>query len=362
VRDLAGAPARIDWDPEAVRFEAGSGGGRAVALGGRGDAVAISRANGEIFGLDAFSIELDLQRAGTGKDGGHVLHLHRTLDLVLSDDGRLSFGLATDEGRATVRSEAGAVGKGWHAVELRYASGDGIALRLDGAEVARAALSGTTAEALHWDLVLGRPWGGEARGRVDDFVFRAGPEDRALLALDFEGDLRDAGGRDVGVRAQGALRFREGSDGQGAALGEGSVLVGRENAFLHERDAFEMTFDVRRDGPAESGRLLHLNNAMDAWVSADGRLSFGLTTDEGVFWVDSKPGAVSGRGWHEVEIGYDAASQRLRLEVDGRASEARAWGETAEAKWWGLTLGAAWGDPLEATIDAFRFNDAPDWA
>ena len=308
-----------------------------------------------------------------------MLTLYRTLDLRLGDDGALRFELITDEGKAVARSDAGAVGTGWHRVELSYDSGKGaMTVAVDGEEVARAAQSGTTPEASHWGLTLGRTWGDEARGFVDDFVFLGEAEAEAparpepepgkgkgetLVALDFEGDLSEADGRPVGVRAKGEVGYARGTDGRGVTVGkEGSVLIARENDFLHERDAFEFAFDLKRGGASEDGRVLHLHRAVEAWVARDGTLDVALRTDEGTFRLESEKGAVSARGWHEVEIGYDDAEGRLRLTIDDESVQTRASGTTAEGLWWGLMLGSAWGDTLGATIDDFRMSDVPDWA
>ena len=387
VRDRSGNGAEIEWDPSEVSFATGVGGeGRAVALGSRDGAVTISRDNADLFGRDSFAIAFDLKREGTEDDGGRVLSLHRTLDLRLGDDGGLRFELITDEGRAVARSDAAVIGTGWHAVELSYDSDRGVmAIAVDGEEVARAAQEGTTAEASHWGLTLGRIWGGEAQALVDEFVFAgeadgetggkasapapSSPEPKpaaekgaTLVALDFERDLKDADGRSIKVHADGPVGYAKGTDGRGVTVGEGSVEIARSNAFLHERNSFEFTFDLKRDGASEDGRVLHLHRAIEAWVAEDGTLDVILRTDEGTFRAETEKGAVSGRGWHEVEIGYDDAAERLRLTVDGESVEARASGTTPEGSHWGLMLGSGWGDTLGATIDTFRMDDAPDWA
>lgn len=345
--------------------------------------ILIDRDSEQLYSLENFALSLNF---APDKPGAHgvLFVLPEAMQGAVLANGAFRFTITTTEGHATATTAPGTF-SGTKARDLAVTyDGREVHVYLDGAEAASAPVKGLTKALEHWGLVIGNQWNGSVRGVVRDVALSAEiggdgapplvkgdggsggggstAEEETLLALDFEGDLRDAEGRDIGVRAQGALDFQEGSDGQGAALGEGSVLIARENDFLHGRDSFEMAFDLKRDGSAEAGRLLHLNKAMDAWVSTDGTLSFGLTTDEGTFWVDTQAGALSARSWHEVEIGYDDASQRLRLEVDGQVYGTRASGETAEAKWWGLTLGAAWGDPLDATIDAFRLSDAPDWA
>ena len=388
VRDRAGEPAALQWDRGAVEFGPGSDGGRALELDGRDGAVTIARSNAEIFDLDAFEIAFDLRAIGTGSDGGRVLTLHRTLELALADDGALALELATDGGRAVARTEGGAIGTGWHAVEIDYASGEGVSISVDGEVLADAPLEGSTAEALWWGLVLGHPWGGRtADARLDDLVIRTGegsgdpgsaggssgggsklvsgegsgggaPE--TLVSLDFEGHLRDPDG--AAVRGLGPVGFGGGSEGRGARLGEGSVLVARENDFLHERSSFGIEFDLKRAGPGSDGRVIHFERALDAWVSDEGALTVALRTDEGRFSVSTGEGALSARGWHDVAIGYDDAAESLRVSVDGEAVETSASGETAPRLHWGLVLGSAWGDTLEAQIDAFRMTDTPDWA
>ena len=159
------------------------------------------------------------------------------------------------------------------------------------------------------------------------------------MALDFEGDLAEAQGRAVRVRADGPVAFAEGSEGEGARVGEGAVLLGRGNDFLHGRDALAIGFDLKKDDAGEHGRVLHLPKAFESWVTPEGAFEFLLWTDEGQFRVETEAGAVSDTGWHHVEIGYDDATDRMRLEVDGEVHEARASGTTAEGSLWGAQPG-----------------------
>ena len=198
VQDVSGRGAHVEADASAVEFALGSSGmGRAVEIGGRGDAVTLSRANAELFDRDEFHIAFDLKR-DPGGESGRVLTLPRTLDLTLRDDGRLAFALTTDEGTAIARTKAPVVaGADWHRVELAYDGGAGVMqVVVDGAVAAEAELTGRTAPARYWGLTLGRPWGGEADGAIDEFVFYEeafvrDTEDGAARAA--AGDPRPAG-------------------------------------------------------------------------------------------------------------------------------------------------------------------------
>ena len=376
VRDAAG-DAVIEWDRDAVRFDADPDGGRSVALGDKSDGVTISRANAELFERDAFTIAFDLKRA-PGDEGGHVVSLPRTLDLSIEDDGGLRFTLVTDEGRAVAVSEAPVLADAaWHAVELAYDADEGaMQVVVDGVVAAEASQSGTTGEAKHWGLTLGQPWGGEADGLIDDFRFYGGAElrdapppagpsgqtgDGVLLALDFEGSLADAGGRPVELAATGDVPYVAGAQGRAAWIGETSIEIGRSNAFLHGREAFGIGLDLKRDGAGADGYVLRLKDAFEGWVTEDGAFVFELETDEGRFRVETADGAL-GTGWSRVEIGYDDAADRLQITVDGQSVETRASGATPEASHWGLSLGSPWGHGFEGAIDGFVMSDAPDWA
>ena len=396
--DLSGRATRADWDRSATSFVEGSDGmGGAVALGDRQDGVTLARSNDHLFDLDAFHIAFDLRRAdldGDGRiDGGQVLSLHRALGLSMDDDGALSFDLTTTKGEAVVRSWVSVLpDEEWHRVELAYDSAAGrMQLAVDDAVVGEAALSGATLPASHWGLAVGRLWGGEAEGHLDglrihdEARFRKGgdaPEapdaltafgtlacedpdapGAVLTALDFERGLADAAGRRVGTYAQGDLDFAAGHGGGKAARidADSAVVIARDNAFLHERDAFEFAFDLKRDADCDGGRVLHLHKALEAHVENDD-LVFTLTTDEGRFELATRGGAMRGEGWHEVEIGYDDGADRLTLSVDGETVSTRASGSTAPGTTWGLSLGAAWGDSVEGAIDDFAMASAPDWA
>ena len=183
VRDLAGERAALEWDRDAVEFGAGSGGGRAVALGARDGAITLSRSNDELFGLDSFEIGFDLRAMDTGSDAGRVLTLHRTLEVSLTGDGGLKFALETDEGRAVARTEGGVIGTGWHAVEVAYESGQGISISVGGQVLADAAPGGLDGRGAvvgaHARPPLGGPSGRRLARRPRDphrrGVGRAGP-------------------------------------------------------------------------------------------------------------------------------------------------------------------------------------------
>ena len=388
VADASAHGTRIERDEAELRFEAGSDGtGRSVALGDAGDGVVLSRGNAHLFELDAFHVAFDLRREDASDGGGRILSLHNTLELRMDDAGRLVFDLATDGGQATAATAAPVLTDGgWHTIEMAYDGERGLMqLVLDDEVVADAALTGTTAGASYWGLSLGRLWGGEAEAFIDDLriwdeaqlrgATEAGgselstlsdvstEEADVLAAFEFDGNLSEAGQRRVGVWAADGVSFGEGRDeGQAVRIGDGAaVAITRDNAFIHERDAFALSFDLRKDDAAGEGRVIHFNKAMEARV-VDGEFVFSLRTDEGTYEVATTGGAMDDADWHAVEIGYDDAAGRLTLDVDGAEASTEASGTTAEALYWGLTLGAAWGDALEGSVDHFVMSAAPDWA
>ena len=393
VADASGAGTRVQWNEAAARFGEGSDGqGASIALGDRDDGVTLARSNAHLFDLDAFHVSFDFRRADLDQ-GGQILSLHKALDLSVDAEGALSFELTTVDGAAVAQSWAPVIADtGWHSVELAYDAAAGLMqLVVDGEVVGDARQTGATQPAYHWGLTLGRRWGGEADGYLDDLrIFdeahlRSGgmahargeggelrasptagcddPSDGTLAKFDFERGLAEAGGRKVGVWKTGDLGFAAGRDG-GTALRveqDAAMVVARDNAFLHERDAFAFAFDLKRDGDDDGGRVLHMHKAMEACVEDD-EFVFGLTTDEGHFRVSTKGDALAGDGWHQVEIGYDDARDRLSLTVDGETTWARASGTTAPGSTWGLSLGSTWGDSVEGAIDDFAMAAAPDWA
>ena len=392
-RDVSGMGTRAAWDPAAVSFGEGSDGtGASIALGDRHDGVTLARTNAHLYDMEAFHIAFDLRLADLGR-GGDILSLHRALDLSVDADGALSFELTTVDGTAVARSWTSVVdGAGWHAIEIAYDAGSGVMqLVVDGELVGDAAQTGATLPAAHWGLTLGHRWGGEAQGHLDalriyDQAFLRGegmaaaraegsglqalgtagsddPSAPVLAAFAFERGLSEDGGRRVGVYAEGDLAFAAGRDGgQALRVEQGSsMVIARENAFLHERDSFAFAFDLKRDRDDDGGRVLHMHKAMEARIEDD-RFVFALTTDEGRFEVSTGTDALEGDDWHHVEIGYDAARDRLSLAVDDETSWTRASGATAPGSTWGLNLGAAWGDSMDGAIDDFVMSAAPDWA
>ena len=393
IEDISSAGTRAQWDEAAVRFGEGSDGlGASLALGDRHDGVTLARSNAHLFDLDSFHVSFDFRRADLDH-GGQILNLHRALDLSVDAEGALSFELTTVDGPAVAQSWRPVIADtGWHAVELAYDASAGLMqLVVDGEVVGDARQTGSTQPASYWGLTLGRRWGGEADGYLDDLriydeaylraegIARArgeggdlhasptvgcdDPSDATLAEFDFERGLSEAGGRKVGVWSTGDVGFTAGRDG-GAALrveqGSAMVVAG-DNAFLHERDSFSFAFDLKRDGGDDGGRVLHLHRAIEARVDDD-EFVFGLTTDEGHFRVSTQGDALAGDDWHRVEIGYDDARDRLSLTVDGETTWARASGTTAPGSTWGLSLGSTWGDSVDGAIDDFAMASAPDWA
>lgn len=398
IEDGSDRGTHVAWDEGAVVLGEGSGGtSGAVALGDRYDGVTLTRWNPHLYDLDAFHIAFDLRR-GDLDAGGHIMTLHRSFGLSVDELGLLTFELTTTEGEAVAQSrEPVLADTDWHAVEMAYDGAKGLMqLVVDGVVVGEAQVTGSTLPVAYWGVSLGRLWGGEADGWMDalriydEAYLRPSPVESAapglaaagdvacadpemgtdmasrpetLAAFDFEGDLIEAGGRRVGVWTKGDPDFTEGREvGQALRIGaEGAVTIARETAFLHERDAFALAFDLRKDAASEDGRVLHLHKALDAWVVGE-EFVFSLRTDEGQFRVSTRGAALGDDDWHRIEIGYDDAARRLALTVDGETVEATASGTTAPGLSWGLSLGAAWGDALEGAIDGFRLDAAPDWA
>ena len=398
VADASAHATRVNWSRAAAEFGEGSDGmGDAVALGDRRDGMTLDRGNDHLFDLDAFHVAFDLRRAdldGDGRlEGGQILSLHRALGLSMDRAGALTFELTTTKGEAVAQSWVPVLtDEAWHRVELSYDSAQGwMQLVVDDAVAGETRQTGATLPASHWGLALGRLWGGEAEGYLDELRIhdearlRDGPgaghgagsleafgtvacedplaADAVLAQLDLDRSLADAAGRRVGVYAKGELDFVSGHGGGHAArIGpDAAVVIARDNAFLHERDAFRFDFDLKRDAGCDGGRVLQLHRAFEARVEDD-ELVFTLTTDKGRFEVSTRGDALGGEDWHDVEIGYDDRRGELRVEVDDHVFSTQAHGTTAPGTTWGLSLGAAWGDGVEGAIDDFAMSAAPDWA
>lgn len=363
------------------------GSGRSVALGQGDRAADLDLTRGVLLDGDGFTLAFDLARESRG-DGGQIFVLPGVMRASLGDQGHLTFEMADRGGWFEARSVAPVVtGTGWHELAFSHDAEAGvIRILVDGAMVAEAEGTPAKSGAVGRFLTLGHSHGIDvADGFVDDLrVFDdatdggdaadaaanaaadadAGPArpGGTLASLDFERTLSDAAGHGATVTSKGGPRYVDAADGRGIELGDGaSVRIERDAAFLHERDSFGFSFDLRRDGAREDGRVLHFNKALEARVEADGTLVFELWTDEGRFDLRSDAGAISARNWHAVEIGYDDAEGLLALMVDGDRVETRAGGTTAEAVYWGLTLGAQWGDGLRADLDTFRMTDEAGW-
>ena len=397
VQDASSQDTRVAASLKALTFGEGSdGSGASVALGDRRDGVTLDRSNAHLFDLDAFHIAFDVRRAdldGDGRaEGGQILSLHKALGLSIDGDGAMTFELATTKGEAVIQSWVPVLTEeAWHSVELAYDAGRAhMQLVVDGEVVGDAELTGSTLPASHWGLALGRLWGSEAEGFIDELRIHdearlrepASPEmaeelrafgtlacdepaseDAVLFELDFDGSLAEAAGRRVGVFAKGELDFVAGRNGGQAARidSDASVVIARDNAFLHERDSFAFAFDLKRDRDDDGGRVLQLYKGFEARIEDDD-LVFALATDEGRFEVATRGDLLGDDDWHRVEIGYDDAAGRLRLTVDGASVTKAAHGTTAPGSTWGLSLGAAWGDSAEGAIDDFTMAAAPDWA
>ena len=170
VVDASGHGTIVDFDPSRVRL--GERDGKTGYDLGSDNAFEISRKNGDIFGLDAFTIELSFARASATGGTGSLFRLHQSKSLTLEKNGELAFGFIDASGTAVRMVTKGAAldDVDWHHVVVSYDSAEArLALYVDGVALATAAASGDTKAAASWGLASGNPFGTNFTGLVGDF-------------------------------------------------------------------------------------------------------------------------------------------------------------------------------------------------
>lgn len=128
-------------------------------------ALSLGRENTQLFGREAFNIDLRFKQTDAMKDGG-LLGIHTVFKLDIEKDGALSFWLRTADGDFEITTEAGVMNTtDWQDIGVRYDGVAGtLALVVDGVTMASGAATGATTGPLSWGVQLGRPWGDDATG------------------------------------------------------------------------------------------------------------------------------------------------------------------------------------------------------
>lgn len=384
--------------------------GKGFQLGGDKDLV-IGREHSQLFGLDAFTISLDLRKDSADAHGG-LLNQHTILDLAVRADGGLILGLNTDEGSVSLRTDAGVLSDtNWHNVNLAYDNDKGqVEILVDGGSVASATLTGRTADALYWGFVVGDPWHDTLPAVVDNLKITlpdpapevAGvyaeapgiedaipdipepaaepapvvdapqaaldpapapqvPQHHSLLDIDFSDGGRDTSGYDsqVNDRTEGA-GFTAGKEGDGFQIG-GDTTFRIDNGATHlfGLESFDIGFDFRRDEDGGHGGLLNQQKVLDLHMRADGALRLKLVTDDGIVRMRTEAGVLDGTDWHRINVTYDSDKGLAQILVDGQSmASAALTGRTAEARKRDFIIGDPWKDSAAGVIDNLQITRA----
>jgi len=144
-------------------------------------------------------------------------------------------------------------------------------------------------------------------------------------------------------------------------IGDGNKLsLHKSNLDIHNLETFGIAFDIKPTGDEQFGAFLSFSDVMYARINDDGSVVFKLTTDKGVFTVDSD-GAVFGDGdWHRLGVAYDGSTGQLEMFADGdRVSSSFATGVTPPRGDSALIFGNTWNDSMDAYIDNIEMSTDP---
>jgi len=408
-KDASSYNTQITDTSNGTAFVAGKD-GKGFQLGGDKD-LAIGREHGQLFGLTAFNISLDLRKDSADAHGG-LLNQHTILDLAVRTDGGLLLSLNTDEGSVSLRTDAGLLSDtNWHNVTLAYDNDKGqVEILVDGDAVASAALTGRTADALYWGFVVGDPWHDTLPAVVDNLkitlpdpapevagVYAQAPgiEDaipdipepaaepapvadapaatpdpepapapqdpliHSLLDVDFSDGGADTSGYDsqINDRTNGA-GFTDGKEGDGFQIG-GTTTFRIDNSAtqLFGLENFDIGFDFRRDENGGDGGLLNQQKVLDLNMRADGGLRLKLITDEGTVRMRTEAGVLDDTDWHRINVTYDSDKGVAQILVDGEVMASKSHsGRTADAHKRDFIIGDPWHESAAGVIDNLQIT------
>lgn len=375
----------------------------------------LGRENTQLYGREAFNIDLRFKQTDTLKDGG-LLGIHTVFKLDIEKDGALSFWLRTSDGDFTITTEAGVMDTtDWQDIGVRYDGPAGtLALVVDGVVMANGAATGATTGPLSWGIQLGRPWGDDATGvfesvsmslphsttsntttpQTPEVIPETPPQDvvdpveedtsdapqtpisspplaqepldddNILLDMDFSDGLKDASSHDSEVRDDtgGTGVVSTGKDGAGFKLGgDASFNIDKSSVQLFGLAAFNIAFDIRKDSADAQGGIFNQHTILDLAARADGGLRLRLSTDEGSVDLNTQAGVLNDTNWHKVNVIYDSDAGQVEILIDGDSiASAALTGSTAEAKYWGFVIGDPWDDSVPAVIDNLLISNQSD--
>lgn len=144
--------------------------GQAFVLDGQSK-VCVDRVNDQLLKLDSFTVGLSLART-EGGDDGTFLHVHKALNVQITDTGALKVKMTTIDGSFEVVSASGLVSDtAWHRIAMVYdggTGGEGLQVYLDGTLAGHADAHGQMASTGTYHMVVGNTWGDSLEGRIDD--------------------------------------------------------------------------------------------------------------------------------------------------------------------------------------------------
>ncbi|SHF86429.1 parallel beta-helix repeat (two copies) [Loktanella atrilutea] len=167
-----------DWQSKLRVIESAGGAditgvtGQAFVLDGQSK-VYVDRGNDQLLKLDSFTVGLSLART-EGGDEGTFLHIHKALNVSITDTGALKVNMKTVDGSFVAVSAPGLVSDSdWHRIAVVYdgsTGGEGLQVYLDGQLAGHANAHGKMASTGTYHLVVGNTWVDSLEGKVDDIV------------------------------------------------------------------------------------------------------------------------------------------------------------------------------------------------
>ena len=183
-------------------------------------------------------------------------------------------------------------------------------------------------------------------------------EDTVTLDLEIgDGGLHDSSSHATSVTASDTVSL---GDGWATIGDQARLTLSRSESKLFNLTNlnYEMTLEPE---PGASGFFLHQFGTLGASVGDEGRVTFYVATDDGLFRVITEDPVFADGAAHHLNLVFSDAAGTIAIYVDGAlAAEAEASGITAPAKYWGLTFGHSWNDGLDTQISNVRLStEAP---
>ncbi|MBB4314071.1 LamG-like jellyroll fold domain-containing protein [Roseospira marina] len=369
-----------------------------LTLGDRG-------ANDELYSLNAFTLEMGLQRDRADGGAGVLFNMHGATTVSVTDTGEVSVDFKTLNGDAVSLTThgAGITDTAWHHLAVSYDAAQGdLLVFVDGALLGQAEASGASLTELSWVPTMGRLWGRSFEGNVSHVTMSStalDADDAAALDTGFEGMIRSGGSLDAmkaftageadspvdaapsaptpvwhlnetldvdGDSApdavfQGDMAFATEADGNVYVDGNGGYLDVQDPAMLFGRDQVSLFVDMRLDDmPDGRTRVLWQKDMVTVSADDDGGLTFQVYDEAGGRTnVRVGDAGIDAGAWHNVGFAIDTEADRFNAYVDGQLVASETIDVAVpDASDWGLWLGGSpWGDRVDAGFDNLAVYD-----